>query len=95
MRKQRQAYPLALVERASSGQDEDEVEGDRKEDNESKVSGSELGRPTLPKGTKLITFPIGHSGPSNHTDSNSKVEGHGQSNGPVGYRKRNLFYRLT
>ena len=88
MRKQRQAYPLALVERASSGQDEDEAEGDRKEDNESKVSGSELGRPTLPKGTKLITFPIGHSGPSNHTDSNSKVEGHGQNSGPAGYRKK-------
>lgn len=36
---------------------------------------TELGRPTLPKGTKLITFPIGHSAQSTASDVTSHTEG--------------------
>lgn len=69
MRKQRQVYPLsnpALNEdrRSVTGNNHspDEDEDDRLSKN------AELGRPTLPKGTKLITFPIGHSIPTTNND---------------------------
>lgn len=51
------------------------IKQDSHEDEDGKMSKTELGRPTLPKGTKLITFPIGHSVPSTNNDHTSQTEG--------------------
>lgn len=88
LRKQRQAYPALSFEGESSGFNGDgsvkaAIEENSPEDGESRVLTSELGRPTLPKGTKLITFPIGHS-VSSHLDSNVKTDGQNSVSGPMG-----------
>nr|SVE73508.1 EOG090X04U5 [Daphnia atkinsoni] len=88
MRKQRQVYPLsnpALNEDRSSmtgtNHSPDEDEDDRLSKN------AELGRPTLPKGTKLITFPIGHSIPTTNNDP-TQTDGQGAAGGNnVGSRR--------
>lgn len=86
LRKQRQAYPLSAVCPAfneggipTTGSNQDSYETD-----DANMSKTELGRPTLPKGTKLITFPIGHSVPSTQADSTSQVESHNAMSGPPG-----------
>nr|SVE84210.1 EOG090X04U5 [Daphnia pulex] len=89
LRKQRQIYPQSGL---SLNEDKKQVIGSSQspvEDDDAKLSQTaELGRPTLPKGTKLITFPIGHSIPATHNDPTSQSEGQGAAGGANGGSRR-------
>nr|CAG4636952.1 EOG090X04U5 [Ceriodaphnia reticulata]SVE72889.1 EOG090X04U5 [Ceriodaphnia reticulata] len=89
LRKQRQAYPssIPVLGLNGGGPPATATSGSPQEDDDTKLSKTELGRPTLPKGTKLITFPIGHSVPSSHADATSQNEGQGAAGGAAGSRR--------
>lgn len=96
LRKQRQTYPQSVL---SLIEDKKQVAGKSQspvEDDDAKVSQhAELGRPTLPKGTKLITFPIGHSIPVTNNDPTSQSEGQGTAGGVNGQAKHNILKALN
>lgn len=85
LRKQRQVYPVTNI---ALNEDRRSVTGTNysaDEDEDVKLlKTAELGRPTLPKGTKLITFPIGHSIPTTHSDPTSQTEGQSAAGGTNG-----------
>nr|SVE75076.1 EOG090X04U5 [Daphnia dolichocephala] len=89
LRKQRQVYPLSVPVSNEDGKSLTGADLSPDEDGEIKTSKTtELGRPTLPKGTKLITFPVGHSIPTNHSDPTSQSEGQGATGGANGGSRR-------
>nr|CAG4650917.1 EOG090X04U5 [Simocephalus serrulatus]SVE94191.1 EOG090X04U5 [Simocephalus serrulatus] len=89
LRKQRQTYPISTPAPglSSDGLSMTGIKQDPHEDEDGKMSKTELGRPTLPKGTKLITFPIGHSVPSSNNDPTSQTEGQSAVGPPGGSRR--------
>nr|CAG4643157.1 EOG090X04U5 [Ilyocryptus agilis] len=68
LRKQRNAFPGAFtpfgLEGEAEGADNESIQGIDEQEEESSTNRqtTDVGRPTLPKGTKLITFPIGPQG---------------------------------
>ena len=78
MRKQRQSFMTCSSPAA-------EEVGSTNDTGLNQECSTEIGRPTLPKGTKLITFPVGHTLSSTQTSSEpgSQAESQGVSSGGV------------